>query len=119
MEPLITLLFALVAVVAVIYLSYRFSRFLASGSTRLNQAKNIKILDRAPLGQDQTLFIVGIGEKQYLIGATSQSIRMLSELDESQAVEELSAREPGENGLRQAGASFQNVLGSILTKRKK
>lgn len=119
MEPLITLLFALVAVVAVIYLSYRFSRFLSSGTNRLNQAKNIKILDRAPLGQDQTLFIVGIGGKQYLIGATAQSIRMLTPLDEDQAVEPPPLKEPGENGFRQASASFQNVLGSVLTKRKK
>jgi len=75
------LVFALVAVGAVLYLSYLFSRYLAVGAAKMNKSKNIKVIDRVVLGQDRMLLITKIGGKHYLIGSSSHSIQILTELD--------------------------------------
>lgn len=83
----IPLLLALVAVGAVLYLSYLFSRYLAVGAAKMNKSRNIKVIDRVVLGQDRMLLITKIGEKHYLIGSSSHSIQILAELDSKDIVD--------------------------------
>ena len=80
-KGVIPLLLALIAVGAILYLSYLFSRYLAVGAAKINKSKHIKIVDRAVLGQDRMLLIARIGEKYYLIGSSAQSLNILTELD--------------------------------------
>ena len=83
MDGIIPLIVAFIAVGVILYLSYLFSRYLAVGAAKINKSKYIKIIDRVVLGQDRLLLIAKIGEKHYLIGSASQSIHILTELDEN------------------------------------
>jgi len=106
------LVLALVAVAAVLYLSYLFSRYLAVGATKINKSKYIKIIDRVVLGQERMIFIAMIGKKHYLIGSSSQSIHILKELEEADLSEEVA----GSVKLPESNA-FQNALKTFLTKK--
>ena len=112
MQNIVPLVLALVAVGAVLYLSYLFSRYLAVGTAKINKSKYIKIVDRAVLGQDKMLLIVRIGEKNYLISSSAQSIQILTELDHLQA--ELSRMD----NLTESGG-FQAALQTLLSKKEK
>lgn len=48
------------------------------------KAKNIKVLERAFLGRDKSVVIVRVGRKDYLLGVSQESIRLLKELEEGQ-----------------------------------
>jgi len=102
---------ALLAVGAVLYLSYLFSRYLAVGAAKINKSKYIKVIDRVVLGQDRMILITMIGEKYYLIGSSTQSIRILTELD-GKAFEDISYSERS-NG----NASFKDTLKGMLLKK--
>ena len=112
MQNILPLLFALLAVGAVLYLSYLFSRYLARGTAKLTKSKHIKIVDRVALGQDKMLLVVKVGEKNYLIGSSSQSIRVLTEIDE---LPEESAQADSLMG----SGSFQAALQMMLAKKEK
>ena len=111
---LLPLLGALLAVAAVIYLSYLISRYIAMGTARMSSAKYMKTVDRVVLGQDRMLLIVMVGGKYYLIGASAQNINVLKEL----SPEEMIPVQPeGENG--GAMKSFQSTLKTMITKKEK
>ena len=112
MEGIIPLILALVAVAAVLYLSYLFSRYLAVGAAKVNKSKYVKIVDRVVLGQDRMMLITMIGEKYYLIGSTAQSIQILTELDS----EEMTAMQHSE--IVTGNAVFKNTLKGLLLKKQ-
>ena len=87
MDGVIPLIIALIAVGVILYLSYLFSRYLAVGAARINKSKYIKIVDRTVLGQDRMLLITQIGDKYYLIGSSSQTINILTEIDEKDIID--------------------------------
>ena len=111
MDGLLTLIVAIVAVGAVLYLSYLFSRYLAVGAAKINRSKYVKIIDRVVLGQDRMMLIVLIGEKYYLMGSTSQSIQILAVLDSSDIAETPSEK-------LAANPDFKSALMGILTKKQ-
>ena len=111
MDGVLTLVIALAAVGVVLYLCYLFSRNLASGAAKINKSKYIKIIDRVILGQDKMILITKIGEKYYLIGSSTQSIQILTELD-SEAIAEISYSErSSDNG------AFKDMLKGMLPKK--
>jgi len=114
LEGIWALLLALLAVGVVLYLCYLFSRYLAAGATKITKSKYIKVVDRVVLGQDKLLFIAQIGEKYYLIGSSSNSVHILTELD-SDCVRDNS---PQADRLSPDGGGFQSILNSFLTKKE-
>ena len=102
----VTLVVAILAVCAVLYLSYIFSRYLAAGASKVNKSANIKIIDRVVLGQDRMLLIAKIGEKHYLIGSSAQSINILTELDEKDI--------RSGSAVPDVGMPFKDALKSVL-----
>jgi len=108
---MLTLVVALVAVAAVLYLSYLFSRYLAVGAAKVNRSRYVKIIDRVVLGQDRMMLIVLIGEKYYLMGSTSQSIQILAELDS----EDIAAAPPEKFG---DGGDFKSTLKGMLSRKQ-
>ena len=111
MEGLLPVILVLAAMVAVLYLSYLFSRYLAVGASKINKSKYIKVIDRVVLGQDRMILIATIGEKYYLIGSTAQSIQILAELDDKDITEA-----PQEKFA--ANAAFKNTLMGLLSKNR-
>ena len=110
-DGVLPLFIALLAVGVILYLSYLFSRHLASGAAKINKSKYIKIVDRVILGQDKMILIALIGEKYYLIGSSTQSIQILTELDDD-ATAEISYSERNNDE-----TSFKNVLKGMLPKK--
>lgn len=113
-ETIWTLFGTLIAVVAVIYLSYRFSRYLASGATKMGNSRYMKTIDRIVLGPDRMLLIVEIGGMCYLVGSTASGISLLKELsaEEMEAARqfELSGKDNPAGGMK----SFQSVLQAMM-----
>lgn len=108
------MILALLAVAAVIYLSYVFSKFMALGGSRISGAKYMRIVDRMMLGQDKMLAIVQIGDTYYLAGVTSQNVQILKEIEGEDLIE----MEPTvQMASFQGGASFKNMLDKHVNKK--
>lgn len=111
---IIPLILALLAVVAVIYLSYIFSKYMAIGGSRMSGAKYMRIVDRMMLGQDKMIAIVQIGTSYYLAGVTSQNVQILKELEG----EELIEMEPtAQMASFQSMDSFKGLLDKHVSKK--
>ena len=107
----IPLVVALIAVGVVLYLSYLFSRYLAVGAAKINKSKYIKVIDRVVLGQDKMIMIAAIGGKYYLIGSSTQSIQILTELDDNASAEISYSESTSDSG------AFKNMLKGMLPKK--
>ena len=81
-----SLITMLIAVAVILYLSYIVSRKVGSGSVSSGMTGNIKVLDRAFVGRDKSVVIVRVGHKDYLLGVSQDSVRLLQELEEGQVV---------------------------------
>lgn len=102
------LLLSLVAVFAVLYACYLFSRFLARRVGKTVNSSNIRILERVALSQDKGLVIAEVCGAVYLIGFSNNSVTILKELDAS-----LLRQQPAV-GVRQ---SFTDLLNMALKGR--
>ncbi|MEG0370830.1 MAG: flagellar biosynthetic protein FliO [Clostridium sp.] len=77
-------IFAFVIVLMILTL-----RGLSKYQNKIVGNKNIKVLERTGLSQNTTLNIVRVGEKFYLISATSSDIKILKELETGEINEAL------------------------------
>lgn len=109
MRALIPMLIALVAVFAVIYLSYVFSKYLAVGAGKISGARYMRIVDRLMLGQDKMVAIVQIGTTYYVAGVTADNIQLLKELEGEDLIE-MSVSDDG------AKMPFSNNFQAALSK---
>ena len=115
MKSFFTLFLALFAVAAVVYLSYLFSRYIASSAPKPVGSRYMKVIDRIILGQDRMLLIVMIGESFYLISSGPQSMTLLKELPPHE-VEVLLQEDPMQDA--NLFKSFQDTLkGNLFTKK--
>ena len=106
-ETIISLVGAVIALGAVLYLCYLFSKLMGKKMTSITASANIKVLEKVVLGQDKFLIIAKVGNSCCLIGVTGQEIRILKELDESELTP---AREAKPGG-------FMEVLGLAMKQR--
>ncbi|HMM07227.1 MAG TPA: flagellar biosynthetic protein FliO [Clostridiales bacterium] len=83
-QDVLPLIFSILAIVAVLYLSYKFSKYLARKVNVATSSNNIKVLERAALGQDKGLAVIEVCEKYYLIGFANNNIEILQELSDYQ-----------------------------------
>lgn len=81
------MLWMLAAVILVLYLSYRCSRFIAvrGGGFAGASGNGMRLLSRLPLGQDKQLVLVETGGRYWLLGVSSAGIQLVAELTEEQA----------------------------------
>ena len=82
----ISFMMMLAAVAAILYLSYIVSRKLSTGMGSTGMSKNIRILDRAFVGRDKSVVIIRVGHKDYLLGVSQESVRLLKELEDGQVL---------------------------------
>lgn len=76
---LMQLLVALVITLLIMFLSYK---VLGTKVNNLNKNKYIKIIEKSQLSKDNSIFIVKIGKKGYVMTSTSQSMEKIDELNE-------------------------------------
>lgn len=81
------MLWMLAAVILVLYLSYRCSRFIAArgGGFAGASGSSMRLLSRLSLGQDKQLVLVEAGGRYWLLGVSSAGIQLVAELTKEEA----------------------------------
>ena len=82
MGDILSILLALIGIVAVLALTYYLSRWYARRMGAIASAKHMKLIDRLPLSKSGSLAIVEIAGKQYVAGISDQSVSLMMELEE-------------------------------------
>lgn len=80
-------LWMLVCVVLIIGLAYWFTKYVA-GRGALNAfsgGRRMEVLDRLPLGRDQSVILARVGERYLLLGVGTAGVALLAELSEGEA----------------------------------
>lgn len=119
---LFTLLGMLLTVALVLLLAWLVTRYLAGrglGMRRPSGAgKRMNLLEQMPLGREQRLALVQVGERYFLLGISSAGISRLAELSGEEA-----ARWTEENGIgtppRPPAAGFREFLQDALNRKRK
>ncbi|MHC1724178.1 MAG: flagellar biosynthetic protein FliO [Aminipila sp.] len=111
---IIPLILALLAVVAVIYLSYIFSKYVALGASKMSGTRYMRVVDRMMLGQDKMMMIVQIGDSYYLTGVTSQNVQIIKELSGEELIEMQATVQPTPF---QQVVSFKSALQKHMNKK--
>lgn len=78
------LLFSLGCILILIYIILKY------GGTKMQNIQNgrfIKILEKAPLSKDNSILVVKIGEKFYVISSTIKEIKIIKELTLEEVLE--------------------------------
>lgn len=114
MEELGQALVTLCLVVAILYMSYRASKWIGSGMRMTKRMGYIKILDQTAVAQDKSIAVISAGKRHFLIGIASSRISVLSELSE----EDLTVPQEETDHAEQAG-TFKDILNGIADKRRK
>ena len=79
-SDILPLILSMAAVVAVLYLCYLFSKFIAKKANRIADSTNIHILEKVVLAQDKGLALAEICGSYYLIGFSNNGVEILHEL---------------------------------------
>ena len=90
------------------YLGQRLNERVTGGASR----RRVQVIERTPLGDKRSLLLVRVGQQQLLLGATHNSISMLSqvtceELPEKAVSETTRRKKPGPK------VSFRRILEAI------
>ncbi len=80
-------LWMLVCVVLIIGLAYWFTRYVAGRGTlsAFSGPRRMEVLDRLPLGRDQSVVLARVGERYLLLGAGTAGVTLLAELTGEEA----------------------------------
>ena len=104
----------LLGIAVILYLAYISTKLLGRKiSVRSSSGRKLKILDSVSVGQGKSLIIVKAGEKTFLVGAASESINLISELDSSEYAED---ETPSESGM-DFKTAFKKVLENNFGKK--
>ena len=116
LDSLLSLVWMLVCVLAVIVLAWLFTRYVAGRGGMIGTSggsERFKVLSRLPLGREQSAVLVKAGEKYLLLGVTASKIDLLMELtpEEAEAVYALPPDQP-------TPPSFGEALRAVLKQKK-
>lgn len=120
-EELGTLLGMILAVVVILFLAYFAARYVAGrgmGGRAISldgRNGNIRLLERVPMGREQSLVVVEVGGAYLLLGVTAAGITLLHELNEEESAPWKEASAP--NGTHPP-MRFQDALAEVLKKKK-
>ena len=74
----------LVLMLAVFVGAYYFSKFLSKKyQPKYGDAKNIEVIERMTVGKDQSLALVKVSDRVFLLAFTAQSVTKIEEMDAS------------------------------------
>ncbi len=105
---LASFLWMAVCVILIIGLAYWFTRFTAGrGAFGVFQGgRRMEILDRLPLGRDQSVVLARVGERYLLLGTGTAGVTLLTELTAEEAASWKAIQPPeGNPGFREAFAA--------------
>ena len=116
-KDVLSLIGTLVAVCLVLALAYLFTRYVV-GRTALPQGwrrRHIPLLEPLPVGKDQKLLLIRVGEEVHLLGAAQGGVTYLRTIPKEEADRwevEAEASQAPETG-------FQTALRDVLRQRKR
>ncbi len=125
LEEIGTLLGMLAAVLGVLVLAWLFTRYLAGRAPGLGgflpgRGGKLRLLERMPLGREQSLVVVRMGEKVLLLGVTGSGISLLQELSaEEAAAWDSEVPTASSTDASAAPIPFREALREVLKQRKK
>ena len=109
---LLSLVWMLVCVLAVIVLAWLFTRYVAGRGGMIGPpggSERFKVLSRLSLGREQSAVLVKAGEKYLLLGVTPSEITLLKELTAEEA-EAVYAPPPDQPVPPSFGEAFRGLL---------
>ena len=117
-EEVIHLLWAILVVVAVLVLAYAFTRFVAgrAGGRFHYRGRRITVLEQVPVGRDQKILLVKLGEGFYFLGSAQGTISCLTQV----SPEEVERWRLEDEAQSQTAASlgFREALRKVMDQRK-
>ena len=116
LNSLLSLIWMLVCVLAVVVLAWLFTRYVAGRGGTIGMpggSERFRVLARLSLGREQSAVLVKAGEKYLLLGVTASEVTVLKELtpEEAEAVYALPPDQP-------APPSFGEALRTVLKQKK-
>ena len=97
LQMVLVLALAALAIYGVVFFIKRISR------PQESRDPNLKILARAPLGNDAFAAVISVGPKAWLVGGGSGGVNLISEIDDTESLETMlldDARKSEETGIR-------------------
>ena len=114
---LVSLVWLLICVVAIIVLAYLFTKYVAGRSGGMmgisGGTERFKVLERLPMGREQSVALVQAGGRYFLLGVTSSGVSLIAELTEEEA-QVLHPPRPDQP----APPSFGEALRTVLKQKK-
>ncbi|QSX07188.1 flagellar biosynthetic protein FliO [Sedimentibacter sp. zth1] len=101
---------AIIGIILVLFLTYYCTKSLSKGILKYSTSKNIKIIDKVPLGQNKYLIIIDVCDKNYLVSVTDNNINILKELDDNIV--------KNTDSSKVNNASFCKILNEAIKNRK-
>lgn len=84
------MLLTLAFVLGAIWLTFRLLR--RAGRPKVPEDAFVRVLASAPLGTGRWLYVVSLGAKAFLIGATDSSINLIHEVEDPELIDEMRLR---------------------------
>lgn len=111
MMPILSTLGTLLLMIAVFVGAYFVSKAVGKRQQFISAGfeTNLKILERVPLGKEESLVIAKVANQIFLLGVTAQHIEKIGELDSSLILER--------PGFGEAPGSFRSVFQDMVQKR--
>lgn len=110
---MIKLLFALVVVFGLMFLLVKLSN---NKLNKINHGKYIKVLERTNLSKDNSIILLKVGKKGYIIGSSSKGIEKLEEISE----EEIALiDENKEKQKEEINQQYEEIIKNLSSKFKK
>ena len=114
---LLSLVWLLVCVLAVVVLAYLFTKYIAGrglGPMGLSGGgEHFRVLERLPMGREQSVALVQAGERYFLLGVTASNVSLIAELTQEEA---RALRPPRPD--QPAPPSFGEALRTVLKQKK-
>ena len=110
---LASVLWVLVCVVLIMGLAFWFTKYVAGRGAlgAFSGGRRMEVLDRLPLGRDQSVVLARVGERYLLLGAGTAGVTLLAELTE----EEAAAWKPPEAAEERPG--FKEALFTVMKQK--
>lgn len=71
---------ALLFILGLMWIALRLFRRLEGRLPGLSRPRRIQVVERASLGERRSLLLVSVGEEQFLVGSTPQSLSLLASI---------------------------------------
>ncbi len=112
---LASFLWMTVCVVLIIGLAYWFTKYIAGRGSfgSFQGGRQMEVLDRLPLGRDQSVILARVGERYLLLGAGTAGITLLTELTAEEAASWKTAKPP------EGDPSFKEAFAAMVKQKRR